>query len=174
MITRNRYNLEGDTCYQGLSADEKPSQEVPINSLYLELDTNDFYYFDGSNWAKVGGTQLELFFDQTISTWDGQAGNNFYCTDYMNISKSPDNVVVEYDGTKYNCTKELDEEFGSYYYGAEYDAPNDTLDFSEYPFRAWFSDENETSISLMAPDNQTHTFKIYEVKSVGGASESSS
>lgn len=129
--------------------------------------------FDSILFAKYlegGGTQLKLFFDQTVSTWDGQAGNNFYCTDYISISKSPDKVVVEYDGTKYNCTKELDEEFGSYYYGAEYDAQNDTLDFSKYPFRAWFSDEDETLISLMAPDDQTHTFKIYEVKSGGGSS----
>ena len=129
--------------------------------------------FDSILFAKYlegGGTHLELFFDQTVSTWDGKAGNNFYCTDYISISKSPDKVVVEYDGTKYNCTKEFDEEFGSYYYGAEYDAQNDTLDFSKYPFRAWFSDEDETLISLMAPDDQTHTFKIYEVKSGGGSS----
>lgn len=53
MITRNRYNLQGDTCYQGLSTDEKPTENVPINSLFLELDTGDFYYFD-NGWTKVG------------------------------------------------------------------------------------------------------------------------
>ena len=59
MITRNRYNLQGDTCYQGLSTDEKPTENVPINSLFLELDTGDFYYFDGSDWAKVGSGASE-------------------------------------------------------------------------------------------------------------------
>jgi len=54
-ITRNRYNLQGDTCYQCLSTDEKPTENVPLNALLLELDTGDFYYFDGSDWAKVGG-----------------------------------------------------------------------------------------------------------------------
>lgn len=54
MITRNRYNLQEDTCYQGLSTDNKPTENVPINSLFLELDSGDFYYFNGTEWAKVG------------------------------------------------------------------------------------------------------------------------
>ena len=27
---------------------------VGQGSMFLELDTGDFYYFDGSDWAKVG------------------------------------------------------------------------------------------------------------------------
>lgn len=38
----------------GLSTDTKPTS-VEINTLFLELDTGDFYYFDGTTWAKVGG-----------------------------------------------------------------------------------------------------------------------
>ena len=40
--------------YMGLSTDPKP-EEAEVNSLYLELNTGDFYYFDGTNWLKVGG-----------------------------------------------------------------------------------------------------------------------
>lgn len=40
--------------YVGLSTDTKPV-DVPVNTLFLELDTGDFYYYDGSDWAKVGG-----------------------------------------------------------------------------------------------------------------------
>lgn len=40
--------------YVGLSTDTKPT-DAPVNSLFLELDTGDFYYYDGSDWAKVGG-----------------------------------------------------------------------------------------------------------------------
>ena len=40
--------------YMGLSTDTKP-EEAEVNSLYLELNTGDFYYFDGTNWLKVGG-----------------------------------------------------------------------------------------------------------------------
>ena len=45
----NNYNE-----YMGLSTDNKPT-EAPVNSLFLELDTGDFYYFNGLQWAKVGG-----------------------------------------------------------------------------------------------------------------------
>lgn len=38
----------------GLSTDEKP-EGVSKNTLFLELDTGDFYYFDGTEWKKVGG-----------------------------------------------------------------------------------------------------------------------
>lgn len=37
----------------GLSTDEKPT-DVSVNSLFIELNTGDIYYFDGSAWAKVG------------------------------------------------------------------------------------------------------------------------
>ena len=37
----------------GLSTDEKPDDAFE-NSLFLELDTGDFYYFSDGKWAKVG------------------------------------------------------------------------------------------------------------------------
>lgn len=40
--------------YLGLSTDEKPT-DAAVNSLFLEVDTGDFYYYDGTDWAKVGG-----------------------------------------------------------------------------------------------------------------------
>ena len=40
--------------YVGLSTDTKPTDAL-VNSLFLELDTGDFYYYNGSDWAKVGG-----------------------------------------------------------------------------------------------------------------------
>ena len=38
----------------GLSTDQKPS-DADVNTLFLELDTGDIYYFSGEGWAKVGG-----------------------------------------------------------------------------------------------------------------------
>ena len=47
--------LNGSTAdYLGLSTDTKPTN-AEKNALFLELDTGDFYYFDGTTWAKVGG-----------------------------------------------------------------------------------------------------------------------
>lgn len=40
--------------FKGLSTDAKPT-DCGANSLFLELDTGDFYYFTGAAWAKVGG-----------------------------------------------------------------------------------------------------------------------
>ena len=38
----------------GLSTDSKPTN-VDINTIFLELNTGDAYYFDGATWRKVGG-----------------------------------------------------------------------------------------------------------------------
>lgn len=38
----------------GVSTDTKPV-EAEQNQIFHELDTNDFYYFDGETWSKVGG-----------------------------------------------------------------------------------------------------------------------
>ena len=40
---------------KGLSTDTKPTENIAVNSLFLELDTGDFYYFNGVAWEKVGG-----------------------------------------------------------------------------------------------------------------------
>jgi hypothetical protein len=40
---------------KGLSTDTKPT-DVPVNTLFLELDTGCFFYFNGTEWAEVGGT----------------------------------------------------------------------------------------------------------------------
>ena len=40
------------------STDTKPITDIDINTLLLEVDTGDFYYFDGEvgdEWKNVGG-----------------------------------------------------------------------------------------------------------------------
>lgn len=39
--------------YVGVSTDSKPA-EAEKNSIFLELDTGNFYYFDGTAWQKLG------------------------------------------------------------------------------------------------------------------------
>lgn len=61
MITINReIRLEmsgeiavGEYEFKGLSTDTKPTT-CGVNSLFLELDTGDVYYFTGETWSKVG------------------------------------------------------------------------------------------------------------------------
>lgn len=38
--------------YAGVSTDEKPAN-APTYSVYLELDTGKFYYYDGTEWTEV-------------------------------------------------------------------------------------------------------------------------
>lgn len=54
MVTVNTCKQQGEHEYKGLSTDTKPTT-CAVNSLFLELDTGDFYYFDGETWSKVGG-----------------------------------------------------------------------------------------------------------------------
>lgn len=39
--------------YRGLHDDQKPT-EAGDNALFLEIDTGDFYAFNGTEWVKVG------------------------------------------------------------------------------------------------------------------------
>ena len=47
----NAYNNYNE--YIALSTDEWPTN-VPLNSLLLEIDTQDIYYWGGNAWTSVG------------------------------------------------------------------------------------------------------------------------
>ena len=50
--------LAKDSLYvelEGTSQDNKPEEDIGVNSKFHELDTGDTYYFTGEAWAKVGG-----------------------------------------------------------------------------------------------------------------------
>lgn len=48
--------VNATTDYRGKSTDTKPA-DADINALFLEVDTQDFYYFDtDKDWHKVGGS----------------------------------------------------------------------------------------------------------------------
>lgn len=55
-VVFNKYGTQPKPAeYSGLSTDTKPIEGVDLNALFLELDTNDWYYFDGTEWQPVGG-----------------------------------------------------------------------------------------------------------------------
>ena len=37
----------------GLSTDTKPTTDIDVNKIFWELDTNKYYYFDGSDWNQM-------------------------------------------------------------------------------------------------------------------------
>ena len=53
-VTLNDNRNYGEHEFKGLSTDSKPIT-CAINSIFWELDTGDFYYFDGAAWVKIGG-----------------------------------------------------------------------------------------------------------------------
>lgn len=53
----NLLNERAKTIYEGLSTDNKPTDDVRVNDEFKELDTGKWYYFDGSAWQEgVGGS----------------------------------------------------------------------------------------------------------------------
>ena len=51
--TWNGLKYVGEYEFKGLSTDTKPT-DCMVNSLFLELDTGDVYYFNGESWSKIG------------------------------------------------------------------------------------------------------------------------
>ena len=49
MVTLNGSGAD----YRGLSTDNKPT-EAAQNALFLEIDTGEFYGWNGTTWEKVG------------------------------------------------------------------------------------------------------------------------
>ena len=55
MITNRLSHTTNYVELEGVSDDNKPTENIAVNSKFYELDTNDVYYFDGETWAKIGG-----------------------------------------------------------------------------------------------------------------------
>jgi len=47
-------NIGSTTNLKGESTDVKPTTGVALNTLFLELDTEELYYWDGTEWKVVG------------------------------------------------------------------------------------------------------------------------
>ena len=52
MITNKLLHSTNYVELEGVSTDTKPTENIGVNSKFYELDTGDFYYFDGSAWQK--------------------------------------------------------------------------------------------------------------------------
>ena len=63
MITMNNCKQKDEYDFSGVSTEPKPTN-CAVNSLFTELDTGNFYYFDGTAWNQIpmvnGDDNLEL------------------------------------------------------------------------------------------------------------------
>ena len=63
MITMNNCKQKDEYDFSGVSTDTKPTN-CAVNSLFLELDTGNFFYFDSGEWHQIpaisGDDNLDL------------------------------------------------------------------------------------------------------------------
>ena len=153
-------NIDGDATksyeFCGLSTDSKPSfindKPVEVNSLFLELNTGDFYYL-----AQQGSKSETILVAEQTFTPVKVDDTNFYEAIISETAINSDTIIVYYDGVKYSCTKAEDEDIEGYLsYGAE--PSDDGFDFSVYPFSIGSMEGNGTLVDASTGDE--HTIKI--------------
>lgn len=160
MITRNRYNLQGDTNYQGLSTDEKPKYGVPQNSLFLELDTKNIYY---SLSASIDKPYKLILPEKTFAGTDPHSDGYYYYGFTNHTGVYDDTITVIYDGVEYVLNKKTTV-FNSY--GAPHNEVTGVYDFSEIPFYISSIHIKNTLVDIWSNnifngDGGEHTIEIY-------------
>lgn len=90
---------------KGLSTDIKPTEidgnAIAVNSIFLELDTKDFYYFDGEEWQKVEIEDSSGEYDREIAELTRNVKKRVYYFDNVaNMKNTTDLQVGEYAITK--------------------------------------------------------------------------
>ncbi len=78
MVTKVKPVQAYENEYKGLSTDTKPIS-CGVNSLFLELDTGDFYYFDGEKWAKIGASASGYLYENNALVLE-PTGNTYGAT----------------------------------------------------------------------------------------------
>ena len=162
--------------FRGESTDKKP-QIAPKYSLYLELDTGDFYYLESlatpSTWATIVEEQV---LGAGILLWEGTVSPFEYVSDYgyyvysgntFSVDDIPDAITVEWDGQMYECN--YDDNPDSQSFGAPW--VDNELDFSKYPFNFWcvFIDDSAIIPAVStSQEGESHSFKIYGKKEIIG------
>ena len=144
--------------FTGLSTDEKPnSKRVAVNSLFLELDTGDFYYLKS---PFVEGTETKEDIYDGVLTGEYYEERNCYFTNVQNFKIDTDSIDVAFDNIKYVVSKNEGSEPPIYY---EYGAPqySNGCDFSEYPFHIESEEEDDEWGTFFAfKDSGEHTIVI--------------
>lgn len=144
----------------GLSTDTKPtkhgSENIGEGSLFLELDTGDFYFCE-----QAGGTSETVYDEATITTEDWHELGNGYVKYPMDpLSQGlPESIKVEWDGNVYNLSlQEGGLDYG--FYGASM-VSQDEVDWSEYSFGIYMNDLDRKYLIFISKDNNEHSYKIY-------------
>lgn len=157
MITRNRYDLQGDMSYQGLSTDTKPTENVPINALFLELDTGDFYFLET---PAQSGTKEILIPEMSFT---GELEEDIYAYYIEGTAFFNEKTTVIFDGQKYDMTGNITEDDGyKYSFYGEFDDNYDPS-FGIYPFAIYGNEDKENEQKgtfIYVQDDNEHTIEV--------------
>lgn len=148
--------------FTGLSTDEKPnSKRVAVNSLFLELDTGDFYYLKSQGGSST--TREDILQSTSVVC------NNPYITSYRGIISDlffeNTKICVVFDGEKYTLNRSAYWQDGGTYarYGEwEGDSPL----YESYPFAIETISENYEATYIYVSAEGTHTIEIYTEETV--------
>lgn len=165
VIGTNRYDYD----LKGLSTDEKPSKiygiEIVENSLFLEMDTGDFYYLKSQGSST---TTRETLIEEQSFTGGFIAEVGAYLFEFDGEHKIDANsIYIVFDGVIYSC--EMLEDSDPPYlckYGAQRDSETGVIDFSEYPFHLCSEDDDGWFAYIFVADGNEHTIEVYTESTV--------
>lgn len=134
MITINTPGAAYEYEYKGLSTDAKPT-DCAANSLFLELDTGKFYYFDGEAWNELGagggGGDGVLFEGTLVFTVDDP---EVTCPEFdILLPEDGDPVQLYVDGVleEYGSWRAVEPEPGTTTYEAIWESDPDSFTLLE-------------------------------------------
>ena len=155
-------NVDGDKLFEydfcGLSTDSKPTtwggRDIEVNSMFLELDTGDFYYLEST--AIQGKT---ILVEEQSFELDGEEFAPLQAEVFNNVP-----ITVVFDGVEYVCDEaqhdtKTEEDF---IYGGW---DNGNFDYSVFPF-VLMTDPNgvsssEYDVAVYVDDDDQHTIEVY-------------
>lgn len=157
-------NVDGDAekTYEfcGLSSDSKPTEidgkPIEANSLFLELDTKDFYYL-----ATQTTYEDNVLINETSFTASKMyPEDTCYSASIGNFDPTEnEKIEVIFDGVTYECERQYDSKYSNYYYGCYYDQFNAVLYPDEYPFNLIPYDDGSDYSTITVADGNAHTIK---------------
>lgn len=165
VIGTNRYDYD----LKGLSTDPKPSQiygiDIVENSLFLEMDTGDFYYLKSLGGSST--TRETLIEEQSFTAEEQEEQIGQYFSTLNGETFSEETIKVLFDGVVYDCTLVINETPAgtSYEYGAPFIDETGYFDFSEIPFCLGWASEDAT-VGVFVPDGNEHTIEVYTESTV--------
>lgn len=150
---------------KGLSTDEKPTEingiAVHQNSLFLELDTGDFYYLKSQGETSTQKTYLleEMEFQgfEAVDSYSYDLNDNGVFN--WGYFLDEDIIKVKFDGEVYTCEKMQLSEYSNWY-GSE--------DFTTIPFKisCIFYPRDGYMTRIFLGDGNTHSLEIYTEETV--------